>query len=109
MLIPSQIFTGCIPFDDLRHDYAIVMKVMEGARPQRTVAAGALGLSNAIWAWMTKAWSPSPRQRPTLIEIAVLSEHMMPDITPWSEAHIPSECDCPQLSDYFINILWCRK
>lgn len=62
-------FTGRIPFDDIRHEGQLYGRINQGFRPERPADAAVLGLSDSIWSSMTKAWSPDPQQRPTLVEL----------------------------------------
>lgn len=63
-------FTGKIPFEEIRNDYILLIRIMEGLRPPRPTESAAPGLSNSMWEVMEKAWLADPRQRPSLSQIS---------------------------------------
>ena len=65
-----QVFTGLIPFHELRNEACVLWRVLDGCRPVRPVTAIAIGLSNAIWRLIRQCWAPDPKQRPTTASIA---------------------------------------
>ena len=90
-----QIFTGRIPFDNFRHDYYVVLKVIAGLRPTQPVEATVLGLSDEIWTWMTKAWIEDPGQRPSLAELSEAAGDGNIEFVPWKDATTSREFDPP--------------
>jgi hypothetical protein len=64
-----QIFTGLIPFHNIKHDYRIMGLVLKGERPPRPVAAETVGCSEVVWNHMQRCWQENPRTRPTCREL----------------------------------------
>ncbi|CAE7139874.1 unnamed protein product [Rhizoctonia solani] len=61
-----EIFTGQVPYPDLRTDYAIIIAVMQGAiptRPIRNLKDDQQG--NLVWKLLLDCWSRNPTERPS--------------------------------------------
>lgn len=47
-------YSGKIPFVDLRNDIEITKRILSGAKPTRTAQMTSMGLGDALWAHVTK-------------------------------------------------------
>lgn len=65
VLTTSQIFTGAVPFHELSADVAVMYKVMQGDRPQRSSR-----IPDEVWNLMQECWKENPDERPS-------SEHVV--------------------------------
>ncbi|KAJ7797943.1 kinase-like domain-containing protein [Mycena olivaceomarginata] len=63
-----EIMTGNVPFHDLRHEMAVILKVIAGDRPLRPMSCSAPAL-DGLWTLMQKCWAQDARVRPTAAEI----------------------------------------
>ncbi|KAJ7878770.1 kinase-like domain-containing protein, partial [Mycena olivaceomarginata] len=63
-----EIMTGNIPFHDLRHEMAVILKVIAGNHPVRPMSCSAPAL-DGLWALMQKCWAQDAQKRPTAAEI----------------------------------------
>ncbi|KAG6907580.1 hypothetical protein DXG01_008337 [Tephrocybe rancida] len=63
-----EIFTGKIPFSNLRYNEMVILRVRSGVRPVRPEASSqswtAFGLTNGIWTCMEECWEEEPSKRP---------------------------------------------
>jgi len=68
----TQAFTGKLPFFEHRHEAAVMVKVMQGARPTRPAALNEQdtprGLTEDIWGLMNDCWERNPANRPTIVQ-----------------------------------------
>lgn len=60
----GQIFSGYIPFFNLRRDAMVINYVISGKRPALPKANG-LGLANEVWNAMDACWQNDWESRPT--------------------------------------------
>ena len=68
MLIPFQIFSGKLAFDDVADD-EVVKRVRSGERPNRPGGSKDLGLSDALWEIVQKCWDNSVELRPGMADV----------------------------------------
>jgi len=63
----EQIFTGRIPFWDVKSEYEVIKRVINGVhnRPSGGNVA-ARGLDDRMWALMLDCWTMEPPERPTI-------------------------------------------
>ncbi|KAJ6479385.1 kinase-like domain-containing protein [Mycena vulgaris] len=59
-----EIFTGDLPFCDLTKDGAVILKVMQGQRPRRS-----LSVPDDVWDLMEECWKADPEARPCARQI----------------------------------------
>ncbi|KAJ7089946.1 kinase-like domain-containing protein, partial [Mycena epipterygia] len=59
-----EIFTGDIPFRDSTNDGAVILKVMQGQRPRRS-----LSVPDNVWNLMEECWKADPEARPSATQI----------------------------------------
>ncbi|KAJ7839002.1 hypothetical protein B0H14DRAFT_3869860 [Mycena olivaceomarginata] len=59
-----EIFTGDLPFFDLTKDGAVILKVMQGQRPSRS-----LSVPDNVWDLMEECWKADPEARPSAKQI----------------------------------------
>lgn len=62
----SQVFTGLIPFQPYRRDFAVINGIMSGERPARPSEATKLGLTDDLWELIQFAWAEDPTERPSI-------------------------------------------
>ncbi|KAJ7798019.1 kinase-like domain-containing protein, partial [Mycena leptocephala] len=55
-----EIFTGDLPFFDLPNDGAVILKVIQGQRPGRS-----LSIPENVWDLMEECWKRDPEARPS--------------------------------------------
>ena len=60
----SQVFTGKIPFAELRRDGQVIIEVVENRRPPRPEDAVMKGLEDDVWMIMQDCWATKPSDRP---------------------------------------------
>ncbi|KAI3616045.1 dj-1 family protein [Moniliophthora roreri] len=59
-----QIFTGAIPFPEIKHAAYASVLIVQGIRPQRSE-----DIPDHIWALISTCWSQGPNDRPTVQQI----------------------------------------
>lgn len=62
-------FTGRVPFDEIRHEFAIYGKVLGGERPLKPQEAQIIGLSDDLWDHIEWCWEADPGNRPSCREV----------------------------------------
>jgi hypothetical protein len=69
----SQIFSGQMPFDDIKKDYKFIIAVMAGKRPRRPMhdTSHIRGLDDDIWSIIESCWNQEWAHRPTAHQIVV--------------------------------------
>jgi serine/threonine protein kinase len=74
--ITIQIFSGNIPFYDIHHDTAVILKVMQGHRPPRPSICEPrkqdcriIGLDGEMWNTIDDCWKQDASERPTAKDI----------------------------------------
>lgn len=61
-----EVFTGELPFGDVRHETAILM-IVRGQRPEKPAdAEDRLGLTPEMWKFIQKCWHQHPTKRPDI-------------------------------------------
>ncbi|KAK1229314.1 hypothetical protein PQX77_007632 [Marasmius sp. AFHP31] len=83
-----EIFTGLLPFAELRNDMAVMFAVTQGKCPSRPQV---LELSDAMWALMTGCWNQTAEARPTADQVLEKVREMTPHAsesvaTDWSDS-----------------------
>jgi len=64
-MLDIEVYTGELPFGDVRHETAIIM-IVRGQRPEKPPNADSRGLSPEIWKFIQKCWHPNPTKRPDI-------------------------------------------
>lgn len=76
-----QVFTGKTPYPEVRFDGQIILKIMNGKRPELPAAEvrGRVGLSLAVWSTMEVCWDHSPQKRPPISHVVkILGQNLHP-------------------------------
>ncbi|KAG6915883.1 hypothetical protein DXG01_009420 [Tephrocybe rancida] len=64
-----EIFTGQFPFDEIRRDAEVILRIAMGARLARPESSSPawkdFGLTEEIWACMEQCWEREPSERPS--------------------------------------------
>ena len=58
-----QVFSGCLPFHQVKHDAAVVLSVMTGSRPKHEMYPT---ISHQMWFLLELCWRADPTQRPSM-------------------------------------------
>ncbi|KAF8608929.1 kinase-like protein, partial [Ceratobasidium sp. AG-I] len=61
MVSGPEIFSGKLPFAELRNDAQVIHAIMQGKLPERTPNA----FSDPVWELLNQCWRRNPRERPT--------------------------------------------
>jgi hypothetical protein len=83
-IIMWELTSGCKPFADIGHDADLIIKIIDGKRPEITNDTPEC-FSNLI----KKCWDPDPSKRPHVEEIRktiIWWTHMMKDIDQFNKA-----------------------
>ena len=64
-MLAIEVFTGELPFGDVRHETAILM-IARGHRPEKPHEAESRGLTTEIWRFIQKCWHQNPAKRPDI-------------------------------------------
>lgn len=64
-MLVIEVFTGALPFGDVRHETAILM-IARGQRPEKPRGAESRGLTPDIWKFIQKCWNQNPTKRPSI-------------------------------------------
>jgi len=62
-MLTVEVFTGELPFGDVRHEMAILL-IVRGQRPEKPTEAESLGLTAEIWRFIQGCWHQNPAKRP---------------------------------------------
>lgn len=54
----------------LPHEFGLVKKIVDGARPERPEGQMAEWLTDDVWDWVLQAWQSEPQHRPPLADLA---------------------------------------
>ena len=64
-MLVVEVFTGELPFGDVRHETAILM-IAQGQRPEKSRGAESRGLTTEIWKFTQRCWQQNPAKRPQI-------------------------------------------
>ena len=67
-MLAIELFTGALPFGDVRHETAILM-IAQGQRPGKPQAAENRGFTPEIWKSIQKCWNQNPAKRPGIDDV----------------------------------------
>lgn len=69
-MLAIEVFTGALPFGDVRHETAILM-IAQGQRPGKPQGAESRGFTPEIWKFTQKCWNQHPAKRPGAGDVVV--------------------------------------
>ena len=64
-----EVFTGKIPFEELKKNEEVVLRISRGYRPEKPENAQAVGLTDEIWKFTESCWHQNPKKRPNMEEV----------------------------------------
>jgi len=78
-MLAMEVFTGEVPFENMKNN-SVDAQIVGGKRPDKPLAAEQLGLTEEMWKYIEKCWSPKPDKRPNIDEVVrawegFVSEH----------------------------------
>ena len=79
-MVILEVITGQHPFPLDYSDFAVILKVINGKRPERPRGGEAVWLTDDLWKMLEQCWSPKPKLRPTAEAIL---EHLERASTAW--------------------------
>jgi 50S ribosome-binding GTPase len=89
-------FSGQVPFYEIRQDYSVIIPVMNGKRPD--FPSGDLsqtrGLNTEVWNLIQACWAQDPTQRPIVKQIVERLRslpHRLDDNRPLDDFHFPTQ------------------
>ena len=68
-MLVVEVFTGELPFGDVRHETAILM-IVRGQRPEKPQDVESRGLTPEIWKFTQKCWHQNPTKRPDVSTVS---------------------------------------
>jgi len=96
-----QIFSGQVPFYEIRQDYSVIVPVIQGKRPEFPAgdSSKSRGLNTEVWTLIEACWAQDPMQRPIVEEIVERLRslpHRLVDHRPLDNFHIqlPTQTLC---------------
>jgi hypothetical protein len=66
LLFSLQVFTGKVPYSELRSDHQVTVQILRGRKPARPVTSP---IADALWDFMQKCWLDEPERRPSAKEV----------------------------------------
>ncbi|KIM77961.1 hypothetical protein PILCRDRAFT_607034 [Piloderma croceum F 1598] len=91
-----EMFSGQVPFYEIRQDYSVIIPVMNGKRPD--FPSGDLsqtrGLNTELWDLIQACWAQDPIQRPIvkqIVECLRSLPHRLADNRPLDDIHFPTQ------------------
>jgi hypothetical protein len=76
-----QLYTGKLPFSDVSHDAAVMLRVMAKERPpQPCDAEGRAMMSDALWAIVQQCWSHEVAERPSMARVVEMMQDANEDL-----------------------------
>ena len=92
-LTTYQLFSGQVPFPEFQNDYAVLVSVMRGKRPDFPShdLCRSRGLDNEVWDLMQTCWAQEPIQRPTVEQVMARLQalpHQVADQRPLDDFNI---------------------
>ena len=64
-MLGIEVFTGELPFGDVRHENAVLM-ISQGQRPEKPDGAESRGLTTEVWMFIQRCWHQNPTKRPDI-------------------------------------------
>jgi len=64
-----QIFSGTVPFSNIRSDAKVLLHILSGRRPLRTQQCDEAGLNDELWALIGECWAQDEQLRPSISEV----------------------------------------
>lgn len=84
--MPTQVFTGAIPFSNSLPAVA-ALAIMGGERPPRPTH---LALTDRLWSLLQQCWDQDPRLRPNISEVLRILAPSVPRGDPFGSTKVPS-------------------
>lgn len=72
-----QLFTGKHPFVDIPHDAAVMLQVMSGGRPERSMDPS---WPEYLWELVELCWSHNPLERPSMSQVVNMMKAANPNL-----------------------------
>jgi hypothetical protein len=88
MAIHHQLFTGRMPFHDVRHDATVILRVVNNQRPPRP---DNVNVPFEIWLLILQCWSHEPSLRPRIRSVSSPVFATQHDLSIWLLSSLPSE------------------
>ncbi|EMD36223.1 hypothetical protein CERSUDRAFT_84290 [Gelatoporia subvermispora B] len=88
-MVAWEIFTGLLPFHEVKYEGAIYGRILKGMRPKRIMGAAVLGLTDAVWDLINQCWRADSEMRPEISGILVSLEDAMRHIDTGSSFQPP--------------------
>ena len=80
-MVIYEVLSGKVPFS--RHEvYAVVVKVLDGERPERPQGARGTRFTDDIWRILEHCWTPQPGNRPDIEDVLRCLEEVSSSWTP---------------------------
>ena len=70
-----QVFSGRLPFHQVKHDAAVVLSVMKGSRPKHQMYPA---IGHHIWFLLELCWRADPTQRPSMQSLSTFFKTLIP-------------------------------
>ena len=64
-----EVFTGKVPFEGLKKNEEVVLRIWRGSRPEKPQNAQAVGLTSEMWKFTESCWRQNPKRRPNMEEV----------------------------------------
>lgn len=64
-----EVFTGKVPFEELKKNEEVVLRISRGSRPEKPQNAQAVGLTTEMWKFTESCWHQNPKKRPNVEEV----------------------------------------
>jgi 50S ribosome-binding GTPase len=103
-------FSGQVPFYEIRQDYSVIIPVIQGKRPN--FPSGDLsrtrGLNTEVWDLIQVCWAQDPTQRPTVKQIVERLRSLSPQLVdnrPPDDFHFPTSAVYGRDEHPFSNLV----
>ena len=76
-----QLFTGWVPFSEIRQDMAVMAAILHGTRPERPSNDDlpVVELDDSLWSVMQRCWLANPASRPSIFNVLPEDTHFNND------------------------------
>ncbi|EMD39722.1 hypothetical protein CERSUDRAFT_46015, partial [Gelatoporia subvermispora B] len=65
-----ELFTGRLPFYEIRNDVHVIANILQNARPRRYPEAIRLGMTDNLWSLLGACWMADRDHRPTIAQVS---------------------------------------
>lgn len=80
-----KLFSGRTPYDEIKNELTVSMRILQHVRPQRPSEGLELGLSDDIWDVVSMTWDASPEERPSLASLTAALDWLS---VPWEKGKL---------------------